>query len=111
MPASSLLVKLFDESPHAKVTVNINAALTELLDEHGMSDVLDGLREWLETTPQHTLRNDVLAAEKGALELLLEHRLYKSDKTGQVIHHNFTLLSYPHRWYYNVLRGWPTSPG
>lgn len=42
------LVKLFYELPHSKVTVNINAALTELLDEHGMSDVIDGLRDLAE---------------------------------------------------------------
>lgn len=72
---------------------------------HTTLNVLDGLRGWLETTPTHALRNDVLAAEKRALEFMLEHRLYKSDKTGEIIHHNFTLLSYPHRWYYNVLRG------
>jgi alpha-amylase/alpha-mannosidase (GH57 family) len=42
------LVKLFYDLPHAKVTVNINAALTELLDEHGMSDVINGLRDLAE---------------------------------------------------------------
>jgi hypothetical protein len=42
------LVNLFHELPHAEVTVNINAVLTELLDEHGMSDVIDGLRELAE---------------------------------------------------------------
>ncbi len=42
------LVKLFHELPYAKVTVNINAALTELLDEHGMSDVIIGLRDLCE---------------------------------------------------------------
>jgi len=42
------LVKLFHELPHAKVTVNINAALTELLDEHGMVDVIKGLRDLCE---------------------------------------------------------------
>ena len=72
---------------------------------HTTFNVLEGLREWLETTPEHALRNDVLEAEKRALEFVLEHRLFKSDKTGEIIHHNFTLLSYPHRWYYNVLRG------
>jgi hypothetical protein len=36
---------------------------------------------------------------------MLEHRLFKSDKTGKIINYKFTLLSYPHRWYYNVLRG------
>lgn len=72
---------------------------------HTTFNVLEGLREWLETTPQHPLRNDVLAAEQRALEFMLEHRLFKSDTTGQIIQHRFTLLSYPHRWYYNVLRG------
>jgi len=42
------LVKLFDDLPHAKVTVNINGALTELLDDHGMSDVIAGLRDLCE---------------------------------------------------------------
>ncbi len=72
---------------------------------HTTFNVLEGLREWLDTTPEHALRNDVLEAEKRALEFMLEHRLFKSDKTGEIIHHNFTMLSYPHRWYYNVLRG------
>jgi len=39
------LVKLFQELPYAKVTVNINGVLTEMLDDHGMSDVITGLRK------------------------------------------------------------------
>ena len=42
------LVKLFQELPHAKVTVNINGILSELLDDHGMSDVITGLRKLAE---------------------------------------------------------------
>lgn len=38
------LVSLFHEQPNARVTVNINAVLTEMLNDHGMSDVIDGLR-------------------------------------------------------------------
>jgi hypothetical protein len=72
---------------------------------HTTFNVLEGLREWLETTPEHGLRKLVIEAEQQAMEFALEHRLFKSDKTGEIIHHNFTLLSYPHRWYYNVLRG------
>jgi hypothetical protein len=68
-------------------------------------NVLEGLRAWLEATPDHALRDQVLAAEKGALEFMLDHRLFKSDKTGKVIDAKFTLLTYPHRWHYNVLRG------
>lgn len=72
---------------------------------HTTFNVLEGLREWLEVTPKHALRNDVLAAEKSALGLLLEHHLFKSDKTGKTINHQFTLLSYPPRWHYDILRG------
>jgi len=42
------LVNLFHELSHAEVTVNISAVLTEMLDEHGMSDVIDGLGELAE---------------------------------------------------------------
>ena len=43
------LVSLFRQQTNARVTVNINAVLTEMLDEHGMSDVIDGLRELSES--------------------------------------------------------------
>jgi hypothetical protein len=72
---------------------------------HTTFNVLEGLREWLEATPKHPLRNDVLAAERRALELLLEHHLFKSDKTGKIIRDKFVVLSYPHRWHYDAFRG------
>jgi hypothetical protein len=72
---------------------------------HTTFNVLEGLRELLETTPKHKLRNDVLKAEKDALELMLRHRLFKSHNTGKIIHEKFTMLSHPPRWHYDVLRG------
>jgi hypothetical protein len=72
---------------------------------HTTFNVLDGLRAWLETTPKHKLRSDVLKAEKDALEFSLNHRLFKSHKTGKIIDSKFTMLSYPPRWHYDVLRG------
>ncbi len=72
---------------------------------HTTFNVLDGLHEWLEATPKHALHNDVLAAEKKALEFMLEHHLFKSDKTGEVIHDKFVVLSWPHRWHYDAFRG------
>jgi len=38
------LIEVFDAHPHARATVNINGTLIEMLHEHGMGDVLDGLR-------------------------------------------------------------------
>jgi hypothetical protein len=72
---------------------------------HTTLNVLEGLRDWLEATLKHSLRNDVLKAEKKALEFMLAHRLFKSHRTGSIINPKFTLLSYPHRWHYDVLRG------
>ena len=45
------------------------------------------------------------AAERRAIELLLEHRLYRSDHTGDVISERFTQLTYPWHWHYTFLRG------
>jgi hypothetical protein len=44
-------------------------------------------------------------AEARAAELLLEHRLYRSDRTGEVISERFTTLTYPWHWHYTYLRG------
>jgi hypothetical protein len=71
---------------------------------HTTFNVLDGLRAYLEKG-NGARHSDVLAAEQGALELMLQHRLFKSDHTGQVINPKFTLFSFPPRWHYDVLRG------
>ena len=39
------LVELFTDLPYAKVTININAVLTEMLCDHGFEDVVKGLQE------------------------------------------------------------------
>ena len=44
-------------------------------------------------------------AEARAVELMLAHRLYRSDRTGEVISERFTHLTYPWHWHYTVLRG------
>ena len=36
---------------------------------------------------------------------MLSHRLYRSDRTGEVISDRFTHLTYPCHWHYTVLRG------
>jgi hypothetical protein len=70
---------------------------------HTTLNVLDGVREAIahRVGPATKLRE----AEARAIELLLMHRLYKSDKTGRVIKDVFTKLPFPPRWHYDVLRG------
>ncbi|MBZ0198915.1 MAG: hypothetical protein K8H86_03540 [Ignavibacteriaceae bacterium] len=43
-----------------------------------------------------------VSAEAG--EFILLHKLFKSDKTNNIIKSQFLRLSYPSRWYYDVLR-------
>lgn len=71
---------------------------------HTTINVLEGLREYIELR-KGALRKDALIAEKKALEFMLEHKLFRSDKTNQIINKKFTLFSYPYQWYYDVLRG------
>ena len=39
------LINVFKKYPHARVTVNINGVLTEMLYQCGHSDIIDGLNE------------------------------------------------------------------
>jgi hypothetical protein len=70
---------------------------------HTTLNVLEGIRAYLESgATAH--RQELVQAEEGALELLLLHRLYRSDKTGAVIREEWTHPVYPYRWHYDILR-------
>jgi hypothetical protein len=43
-------------------------------------------------------------AEAAARDFLLVHELFKSDRTGEIIHEDFLRLSFPGRWRYDILR-------
>jgi hypothetical protein len=69
---------------------------------HTTFNVLEGLRP-------AAARGSVPAkatadAEARALEFMLAHRLYRSDKSGEPISERFTQLSYPWHWHYTTLR-------
>lgn len=71
---------------------------------HTTFNVLEGLREYLELR-NTALSADVAAAEQQALEFMLQHKLFRSDRTGAVINEKFTHPVFPHRWHYDILRG------
>ena len=70
---------------------------------HTTFNVLEGLREAAAAGVVEPARFE--AAETRALEFMLAHRLYKSDKTGAVVHERMTWLTFPSHWHYTVLRG------
>jgi hypothetical protein len=71
---------------------------------HTTLNVLDGVREAIELGTSR-YQHDLLRAEASAIELLLQHKLFRSDRSGAIIHPKFTLLTYPHYWHYDALRG------
>jgi hypothetical protein len=71
---------------------------------HTTINVLDGLADYAR------YRGKAAAAKvaepiRRAEEFLLRHRLFRSDKTGEVIRSEFLKFSFPPRWHWDVLRG------
>ncbi|MDH3730160.1 MAG: hypothetical protein OES13_03380 [Acidimicrobiia bacterium] len=75
-------------------------------DSHGSFHTsiaaLEGLEEVIKTHPE---RADIAEAMARGREFFLAHRLYKSHRDGRVVHPDFTKLSFPPRWHYDLLRG------
>jgi hypothetical protein len=71
---------------------------------HTTFNVLEGLWE-VRNAGYSFLTSEIQTAEREALEFMLQHRLFKSDKTGEVVKETFTVFVYPHRWQYNAFRG------
>ena len=70
---------------------------------HTTISVLEGFQEYL--THGYTYRRSEiqrLAQEAG--DFLLQHHLFRSDHTGEIIEKRFLMLSFPARWYYDILR-------
>jgi len=59
-----------------------------------------GLHEYAAATGDDAAR----AAAERAAELFLEHRLFRSTRTGGPIHPSFVALHYPPYWHYDVLQ-------
>ena len=66
---------------------------------HTTFNVLEGLREFEPSTTRFK------EAEARAMEFMLQHQMYRSDKTGEVIRECFLHLTHPSYWHYTVLRG------
>ncbi|MFZ6012551.1 MAG: hypothetical protein ACOYXT_19565 [Bacteroidota bacterium] len=70
---------------------------------HSTLSVLEGLMEFKRSHGKYRI-DEILDAEKHAVEFLLLHNLYQSHRTGKTIDSRFLRLSFPGRWRYDVLR-------
>ena len=64
--------------------------------------VLEGLLEYENAKGP---RGAIAAARTRAEEYLLERRLFRSKSTGEVVEPEWTQISFPVRWHYDMLRG------
>jgi hypothetical protein len=70
---------------------------------HTTISVLEGILEYKDNGYTYRLP-ELKKMEAQAREFILQHRLYRSDRTGEIINKRMLMLSYPSRWYYDILR-------
>lgn len=70
---------------------------------HSTISVIEGILEYTKNGYKYRL-SELQEVENRSREFILEHRLFKSDKTGEIIDNRMLMLSYPTRWRYDVLR-------
>jgi hypothetical protein len=70
---------------------------------HSTLSVIEGITEYERGGYGYRL-DDLREARAEAVEFLLRHRLYRSERTGEVIDPEFTRVHHPPRWHYDILR-------
>jgi hypothetical protein len=70
---------------------------------HSTIAVIEGILEYAKNGYTYRLP-ELQEVERQSREFILQHRLFKSDKTGEIIDTKMLLFSYPLRWRYDVIR-------
>lgn len=70
---------------------------------HTTISVLEGLTEFQKVGHKYQF-DKIKNAIESAREFILRHKLFLSDKTGEIINKDFLKLAYPCRWKYDILR-------
>ena len=71
---------------------------------HTSVSVLEGLTSYLGAGYRHR-RGDVAESVGRIAEFFLRHRMFRSERSGEPMHPEFTRLHHPARWHFDVLRG------
>ena len=70
---------------------------------HSTISVLEAITEYEKNGYKYRL-DELKRAKETAQEFILLHRLFRSDRTNQVINPEFLKFHYPYRWHYDILR-------
>ena len=71
--------------------------------QHSTISVAEGIREYARRGYAYRFE-ELYGAELKARAFLLQHKLFQSDRTGDIIDRKMLMLSYPSRWRYDILR-------
>ena len=70
---------------------------------HSTISVLEGIQGYAQYGYTYRLE-ELQKAAAASREFLLQHNLFRSDRTGDIIDKRYLMLSYPSRWRYDILR-------
>ncbi len=70
---------------------------------HSTISVIEGILEYAKNGYKYRL-GELQEAGERSRSFILQHRLFRSDRTGEIIDKRMTMLSYPSRWKYDILR-------
>ena len=70
---------------------------------HTTLSILEGIQEYAANGYDYR-RFELGRIAATAREFILHHQFFLSDRTGEIISKRFLMLSYPSRWFYNILR-------
>lgn len=89
--------------PDGGFNCNVNRYGAVHSSMHTTISVLEGILEYANNGYKYRVKELQKTADQSR-EFLLQHKLYKSDKTGEIINKKWLMLSYPPRWKYDILR-------
>lgn len=70
---------------------------------HSTISILEGILAYKNNGYKYRL-SKLKKIEEEAREFILVHKLFRSHRTGEIINKKFLMLSYPSRWFYDILR-------
>jgi len=70
---------------------------------HTTLSVAEGILEYSKSGYNYRT-SELQKAEQESREFILQHKFFKSDKTGKIIDKKMLMLSHPSRWRYDILR-------
>lgn len=70
---------------------------------HSTVSMIEGFNSYITNGYKYRVA-EIQKMRDDSIEFILIHRLYKSDRTGEIINPKFLMLSYPPRWRFDILR-------